>query len=321
MCAAPDNSFNRSANSVAFMRETCIISAIHRARSIRALSGQPVSNNMTSRRSKVRLYRSPSVLIAILFLIICPIIGSAQSLNDKVNAGLDALQQGRPSDAQKILTAALKEAEARELQDETMLSILDGLGAAYLNQNKAVDAEQYFRRGLSIREKVSGANHLDLVYSLNNLASLYATQAKYSEAEQLFLRSLTIMQNSSGVDASMVTGSLNGLGGVYYDQGKYDQAEPLLKQSLAIREKYLGAEDSSVATSLLGLASLYRKQERYKEAEPLYRRALSIGEKTFGPTHPGVATILDHYAMLLRSTHRDAEAEKLESRAKEIRRK
>ena len=32
-----NNSFNRSANSVAFMRETCIISAVRRARLIRAL--------------------------------------------------------------------------------------------------------------------------------------------------------------------------------------------------------------------------------------------------------------------------------------------
>jgi hypothetical protein len=35
--ARSNNSFNRSANSVAFMRETCIILAVRRARLIRAL--------------------------------------------------------------------------------------------------------------------------------------------------------------------------------------------------------------------------------------------------------------------------------------------
>jgi hypothetical protein len=52
-----------------------------------------------------------------------------QNLKDKVNAGLDALQQGRSSDAEKILTEALKEAQAQLLEDKTPLGIFDGLGA------------------------------------------------------------------------------------------------------------------------------------------------------------------------------------------------
>jgi len=40
-----------------------------------------------------------------------------------------------------------------------------------------------YKRGLKIREKVLGKDHLSVALNLNNLALLYQTTGRYAEAE------------------------------------------------------------------------------------------------------------------------------------------
>ena len=69
---------------------------------------------------------------------------------------------------------------------------LNKLGIAFQSQGKHVEAEGLFKRALTIREKVLGANHSDVGQTLNNLALVYGAQAKYTEAAGLFERALAI---------------------------------------------------------------------------------------------------------------------------------
>ena len=68
LAAQPNISFNRSANSVAFIRETCVIITAHRSRLIRALGV-----------AEVRIMRHPMLLALTMFLVALIPLNAQQS--------------------------------------------------------------------------------------------------------------------------------------------------------------------------------------------------------------------------------------------------
>jgi tetratricopeptide (TPR) repeat protein len=237
------------------------------------------------------------------------------------------LDSGQSTNYQADLQAAIAAYEkAVELQEElksdlALATSLNNLAFLYQSQGRYTEAEPFFLRSLSIREKHLGADHPDIARSLNNLAVLYKLQGRCAEAETLYLRSLAIDEKQLGADHPNVAISLNNLANLYESQGKYSEAEPLYLRSLAIFEKQLGADHPNVATSLNNLAKFYCSQEKYNEAEFLYRRSLSIDEKVYGADHPKIATDLNNLAVLYQSEGRYPEAEPLYLRSLSIREK
>jgi CHAT domain-containing protein len=178
--------------------------------------------------------------------------------------------------------------------------------------NEAVPVTQQI---LTIREKLQGPDHPDVVTTLINLADLYRELGRYADAEPLYKRALAVTEKARGPDHPDVATALNRLGALYQAQGQYARAEPLYKQSLAMREKALPADHLDVAVSLSNLAELYRHEGRYAEAEPLHKRALAIFEKKGGPDSRDVALSLVNQAVLYREQGRYGEAEALYKRA------
>ncbi|MCX7096359.1 MAG: tetratricopeptide repeat protein [Methylococcales bacterium] len=65
--------------------------------------------------------------------------------------------------------------------------------AYYLNKiSDYKEAEDLYKRSLTILEKIFDKDNVRIARSLNNLAELYRNQEKYTEAEPLYLRSLMI---------------------------------------------------------------------------------------------------------------------------------
>ena len=189
--------------------------------------------------------------------------------NRSMDASMQAYQQGRYTEAEQFLLAALKEAKDFGEQDPRLATSLNNLALLYRAQGKYEQAEPLLPRALTISEKALGPEHPDVAKSLNNLASLYQDQGKYEQAEPLYQRSLTIGEKALGPEHPDVAKSLNNLASLYQAQGKYEQAEPLYQRSLTISEKALGPEHPDVAKSLNNLASLYQDGTQYEQAEPL----------------------------------------------------
>ena len=95
------------------------------------------------------------ILAGILSLALCPYTAHGQSLEDNFKAGFAALSEKRFADAEKLFSAALKEAETRKLEDRTMQLILFGLAGANRYQQKYDEAERYYQRLLSLMGKSS----------------------------------------------------------------------------------------------------------------------------------------------------------------------
>lgn len=104
-------------------------------------------------------------------------------------------QSGRYAEAERLYPWilaiwALWPGDPREIES------LDHLAALYKAEGRYAAAESLFRRGLEIREKMLGLEHLDVAVSLYSLADLYFRMGRSADAEPLYLRALDIAQTA-----------------------------------------------------------------------------------------------------------------------------
>jgi tetratricopeptide (TPR) repeat protein len=151
--------------------------------------------------------------------------------------GTKAYQQGRFTEAEKYLLAALKEAEGFGREDSRLATSLNNLAALYQTQGKYAEAEPRYKRSLAIREKLLGAEHPDVAASLNNLAELYRTQGKYAEAEPLYKRSLAIKEKVLGAEHPSVATTLENYADLLRKTSRQTEATQMEARAKEIRAK------------------------------------------------------------------------------------
>jgi tetratricopeptide (TPR) repeat protein/transcriptional regulator with XRE-family HTH domain len=181
------------------------------------------------------------------------------------------------------------------------------------------EAEPLYQRALQMGEKIAGASHLQVAYTLSGLAALYGEQGDYEQAEPLFQRALQLLEQDHGGDQREMAYLLNNLAILYGEQGQFQRAEPLFQRALQLWEHLPDPEHSTLVSALNNLAILYSQQGEFQRAEPLFQRALHLEEQLFGETHPEVTYPLTNLAVLYWEQGRFAEAEPLYQRALRIR--
>ena len=107
-------------------------------------------------------------------------------------AGVKALQQGRYADAEKLLLAAVEEAEGFGPQDPRLATSLNNMAELYRAQGKYAEAEPLYKRSLAIREKTLGPEHPDVAQGLENYAALLRKTNREAEAVGMEARAKVI---------------------------------------------------------------------------------------------------------------------------------
>jgi CHAT domain-containing protein/Tfp pilus assembly protein PilF len=171
------------------------------------------------------------------------------------------------------------------------------------------EAEDMYKRALTIREQALGPNHPDVAEVLNNLAVEYRHLGRFAEGEILLRRALSIQEKARGPNHAEVARVLQNIGDMAYFQDRYAEAEQLYKRALVMREQKLGANHSYTATTLMKLAILYQHQDRYSEAEALLKRVVATQERTYGVKSVFVAETLTTLAQVYLGQSRLSEAE------------
>ena len=87
-----------------------------------------------------------------------------------------AFQQGKYAEAEKLLLAAARQAEAFGPRDPRLAATLNLLGDTYLKQDKLAPSGLVLRRALAIREKALGEADPVVAQSLTLLASVYRAE-------------------------------------------------------------------------------------------------------------------------------------------------
>ena len=195
--------------------------------------------------------------------------------------GLQALHEGRIADAERLLTAALEQAEKYGLEDLRVADAANDLAVVYANSGRPLEAELLFNRALTIGEKGLGVDHPGVGATIQNLGILYATQERYREAEPLLKRSLAINLKAYGGTHVRTALSLKTLSSFYAIQGQMGEAERLIQKSLAIlEESRVRQGDPQLVSTLEVLAAILRNTNREHEAEEIEGRLKTAQETT-----------------------------------------
>ncbi len=134
------------------------------------------------------------LLAGVLCLALLPPTTHAQDTKwEKSNAaGIRAFGQGRYAKAEKLLKAALKEAENFGEQDQRFTTSLNNLAALYRTQGKYAEAEPLYKRALFVLTKALGPDHPNVALMLENYAASLRKMNRGDEAETLEARAQAI---------------------------------------------------------------------------------------------------------------------------------
>ena len=232
--------------------------------------------------------------------------------------GKAAFSERRYSDAERLHSRAVAQAEKFGKQDLRLASSLFDLGVVCYAQGKNGEAEKHLKRTLEIREKVQGPDDAEVGIALGQLAEVYRALKRYKEAEPLYQRAMIIAENTKPIDQERLGSIFLDLGLMYSAQGRLADAETRYKQAIP-RFESVGASHIALGYTLFNLAELYQAGRRFADAEPRYIQAVQIFEKASGPQSTNVAMALESYSRLLRAAGRETEAVTVENRAKAIR--
>lgn len=145
-------------------------------------------------------------------------------------------------------------------------------GAIHRGEGRYSSAETYFKKALSIYEKTSGPESLEVASALDTLAISYNDQGRYNEAEYLLRKSIKIIEKSLGLNAPELAPIIDHLAMLPSIKANKDEHELLLKRALKVMEDRFGPDHREVSVYLDRLSSFYADQQRYAEAETLRKR-------------------------------------------------
>lgn len=220
-------------------------------------------------------------LIGVALVVPFPAWSQETLWNTWRQGGLQALHEGRLADAERLLTAALEQAEKYGSDDLRVADAANDLAVVYANSGKPLEAELLFSRALAIGEKGLGADHPGVGATIQNLGILYATQERYREAEPLLKRSLAINLKEYGGSHVRTALSLKTLSSFYAIQGQMGEAERLIQKSLAIlEESRVRQGDPQLVSTLEVLVAILRNTNREREAQEVEGRLRTAQERT-----------------------------------------
>jgi TonB family protein len=229
-----------------------------------------------------------------------------------------ALAAGDRDDAERAYRGAIQAVEGSSDFNTELSTTLCRLGSLKQEAGSYAEAEELFRKGLDVGERVHGSQDVGLVPALTGIGAARIMRGSPELAHPFLARALDLSERHLGEGHPDLVILLNDLTRLYLKQSAYEYAEPLLLRLLALK-RTKGEDHPEVATVLASLASLRQATGRYDSAEQLWRRVLEIRERTLAPNHFSLATTLEHLATTLAARGKSKEALQLYQRALSMR--
>ncbi len=176
------------------------------------------------------------------------------------SAGKIAAEQQRFLEAEEAFLAALNEVEKLGESDPRFVTSLDNLAGLYMKNSRQGRAAELYRQALTVREKVLGAEHIDLAENLGNLAHAQrvADGTNTSGCEQLYRRKTRILELHYESPYPEVAESLGHLATyLHFFAGNGDEAIALYERVLEIHEESLGKDHPDSLDAINNLAWVY----------------------------------------------------------------
>ncbi len=171
---------------------------------------------------------------------------------------------------------------------------LHNLALALQGQERFTEAEELFRRALSMRAEGSK----DRAMALNNLASVLAAQDRRAEAEALYREALEIFRRIYGDRHPDVATTLNNIAVEMQMRNDHAGAIPLFREVLDTRRELLGSDHPRLAQSMNTLGHSLLMTGDLDGAEALYNEQLRIAYAAYEGDHSDQAIAYNNLGRL-----------------------
>ncbi|MDX2062185.1 MAG: CHAT domain-containing protein [Bacteroidia bacterium] len=218
--------------------------------------------------------------------------------------------QGRYSDAIRILTEAVTLLELSGRVDKTYLEALATLASIQAETGDLASAEQTARKNRDLVLKTGGKTVLEYGQSLLLLADIVSGLGRYAEAKTYLdeaLQSYTQYYGATNLSTAKVYAALS-LNQFYL--GNPDQALQLITRALGITEAALGTSHLEYAQLQAQLAQLYISLRDYPNAEATLAQVKATQATALGTKHPDYWRTEGQFAALYKLTGRYKESQK-----------
>jgi tetratricopeptide (TPR) repeat protein len=244
------------------------------------------------------------------------IAGQDNTGTDLRKEALDEYRLGHYSQAELLLNRVLEAAQQTSNEDEIAL-IYSALGNTYQAELRFQEAEQHYRKSISILLREPERSRV-LAITWRNLAAALTAETDYREALAALDRASKLVGTKKLADAQLNAEILNGRGVIYFHQGQFGKAKTYFARAAQIMPPSVEPPDLSAEDILNNLASVYQKSGESRKAEQTYKRALELTETRLGPSHPDVAPTLTNLGALCIELKRYNDAESYFQRSLQV---
>ena len=183
-----------------------------------------------------------------------------------------------------------------EKKDDQLLKAdaFNGLGEYFYKKSDFSQAERYYRKALTLREKQLGPLNEAIANSYNNLGNCLVATGRYADALEMHQKAMDIRQQVLPAGDQGFAVSHSNIGACLYLAGDYAGALSQFEAAFNIRRQSLGADHPKIASLYNNLGNCYDELGRTDLALQCYRQSLSIRRRHFGDDHPSIAGVLEN---------------------------
>lgn len=167
---------------------------------------------------------------------------AAAVCNTYIELGVTAYQNGHAEMADRMLDAALEEAQRLSTKKSPTCAVFNKLAHLYYQQNNFEKAEHVYEQALALYEKIYSEEDAALSGMMLNLAELYFSQKKYDKAAALYERALGVNRKNGGNENPLSDRCLMKLAWIYCNAERFEEAHKLYNRAKAIREAATAAK-------------------------------------------------------------------------------
>jgi tetratricopeptide (TPR) repeat protein len=214
--------------------------------------------------------------------------------------GIAALRRGSYEEAAHYFERAVAIEKRPGPVTPTACDALQGMAEAYLNLDRAADAEEPVRRALTCREQLYGPEHPLVGGSFLLTGGVYYWLGRLDEAVVAWEKALEIYVRSETLSDPDHAVVLANLGRVYLKRGEIGKAEIAYVQLIGLHGRSIEPGDEDLGMAWADLGVVYFSSDRTARARGAFLNALRILEPQLGPEDPAVVQVRRNLAAAAR---------------------
>ena len=154
--------------------------------------------------------------------------------------------------------------------------LFNNLACAYWVRHENNSAVSYLQQASQLKQKVLGADHIDVAISEGNLGLVLQEMGRNEEALAHMDRAVSIVQKKLGAGHPELARNLSNRGEILNALGRYQEARQSFEQASLIWERELGPEATTLAFALTGIGVSYLGDGKASSAIVPLERAFKI---------------------------------------------